>query len=108
MNVSFQDTYNLGWKICSVVAGFAQPEILLTYEKERREVALELLEVDRATSKYYSGQDADGENRKVAREDLQSFRNRMYGFLSGVSVNYGASLIVQKKGRRVDGYDKDQ
>lgn len=108
MNVSLQDTYNLGWKICSVIAGLAPPEILHTYEIERRPVALELLEVDRATSKYYSGQTADEKAKGVPREDLQTFRNRMYEFLSGVAVSYGPNLLVQKRGsHRFDGSDHD-
>jgi len=99
MNVSFQDTYNLGWKVCSVIAGIASPKILRTYESERRQVALELLKNDQAANKYYSLLKADAKPTEP-REDLQTFRNKMYGFLSGVAVEYGHSLLVQKEGIR--------
>ncbi len=39
MNVSMQDTYNLGWKIGLVVQGLAKPSILKTYQSERRRIA---------------------------------------------------------------------
>ena len=49
-----QDTYNLGWKICSVINGTAREEILSTYEAERRQVALDLIAADHTIADYYS------------------------------------------------------
>ena len=89
MNVSFQDTYNLSWKICSVIKGLAKPEILQTYELERRNVALDLIRIDKETSAYYAG-----ESTRLPREDLQTFRERVYSFLSGVAVEYGPSVLT--------------
>jgi phenol 2-monooxygenase len=89
MNVSFQDTYNLTWKICSVIKGLAKPEILQTYELERRTVALDLIRIDKETSAYYAG-----ESTRLPREDLQTFRERVYSFLSGVAVEYGPSVLT--------------
>jgi hypothetical protein len=44
MNLGMQDAYNLGWKLALVVAGTAAPELLDTYERERRPVALHTLD----------------------------------------------------------------
>jgi 2-polyprenyl-6-methoxyphenol hydroxylase-like FAD-dependent oxidoreductase len=50
MNIGMQDSYNLGWKLALVVAGSARPELLDTYEPERRAVAARTLKVsDRGT-----------------------------------------------------------
>src|SRR5215470_13939486 len=42
MNVSMQDTFNLGWKLASVLQGRSEPDLLHIYSAERRAVALEL------------------------------------------------------------------
>lgn len=46
MNVSMQDTYNLVWKLASVILGRVDPSILETYNSERRPVAQELMRMD--------------------------------------------------------------
>lgn len=94
MNVSMADTYNLGWKISSVLRGILRHRVLSTYQSERRGVALALLEADRATNAYYSVHSKDEKAETEPRKDLQSFRDEMYDFLSGVSVEYGSSLII--------------
>ncbi|HJP80284.1 MAG TPA: FAD-dependent monooxygenase [Pseudonocardiaceae bacterium] len=43
MNTGVQDAFNLGWKLAMVVSGRATPELLDTYETERRPVAEALL-----------------------------------------------------------------
>lgn len=87
LNVSMHDTYNLGWKICSVINGTSKPEILSTYHPERHQVALHLMNADHETSEFYS----DG---RRDRKDFQSHREKFYEFLSGTSVTYGPSLLV--------------
>lgn len=47
MNVSMQDTYDLGWKLASVLKGVAGSEILPTYQEERLLVADKLVMFDR-------------------------------------------------------------
>lgn len=47
--------YNLGWKIAQVVKGYAQPELLRTYELERRKVAQDLIAFDHYFSRLFSG-----------------------------------------------------
>jgi 2-polyprenyl-6-methoxyphenol hydroxylase-like FAD-dependent oxidoreductase len=42
LNTSVQDAYNLGWKLAAVLGG-ADPELLDSYEEERRPIAAEVL-----------------------------------------------------------------
>ncbi|HWG46543.1 MAG TPA: FAD-dependent oxidoreductase [Gemmataceae bacterium] len=44
LNTGVQDAHNLAWKIAAVVRGHASPELLQTYEMERRPVARTNLE----------------------------------------------------------------
>jgi 2-polyprenyl-6-methoxyphenol hydroxylase-like FAD-dependent oxidoreductase len=55
MNVSMQDTYNLGWKLGLVCKGIARPDILSTYELERKQIAKDLIAFDQKFSKMFSG-----------------------------------------------------
>ena len=93
MNVSMQDTYNLGWKVCSVIKGIAREEVLSTYETERRQVALDLIAVDHKIANYYSQKPLEDLNHQL---DYQSLRDSLYEFLSGVAVNYGPSILTMK------------
>lgn len=88
MNVSIQDSYNLGWKICSVLEGSADPKILSTYAPERRPVAKQLLDLDQQMAEFYSkGPSQDS-------EEYQSFREHFSSFMTGVSVTYSLNLLV--------------
>ena len=51
MNVSMQDTFNLGWKLASVLDGRAKPELLRTYSAERHAIAQGLIDFDKEWSK---------------------------------------------------------
>jgi phenol 2-monooxygenase len=46
MNVSMGDTFNLGWKLISVLTGRADAVLLHTYSGERRAAAKGLVEFD--------------------------------------------------------------
>src|SRR5207248_10618666 len=54
MNVSMQDTFNLGWKLGAVLRGIAEPELLNTYSEERQRIAQELIEFDEEWSRMLS------------------------------------------------------
>lgn len=58
MNVSMQDTYNLGWKIGAVVKGHCDRSLLKTYQSERRRVAQDLINFDHRFSRLFSGRPA--------------------------------------------------
>lgn len=100
MNISMQDTYNLGWKIASVLNGVAKRSILKTYQSERRRVAQDLIAFDHKFSRLFSGRPA----RDVADEEgisMEEFKDVFVKgnlFASGVAVDYGASCLVAKQG----------
>ncbi|KAK2611864.1 hypothetical protein N8I77_005185 [Diaporthe amygdali] len=96
MNVSMQDTFNLGWKIALVLKGIARPEILATYAKERRQVAQDLIDFDHRFSRLFSGRpakdvmDAEG----VSMEEFKDAFLKGNMFASGLSVKYGPSELI--------------
>ncbi|KAI0135944.1 putative phenol 2-monooxygenase [Hypoxylon sp. NC0597] len=98
MNVSMQDTYNLGWKIALVAKGIAKPSILSTYQSERRRVAQDLIDFDHRFSRLFSGRpakdimDAEG----VSMEEFKDAFLKGNLFASGLIVNYGPSELVAK------------
>lgn len=53
MNMGIQDAFNLGWKLAYVVHNQASPELLDSYQKERRPIAQEvLLQTDEAVENF--------------------------------------------------------
>ncbi|MFI9815567.1 rifampin monooxygenase [Saccharothrix variisporea] len=48
LNLGIQDAVNLGWKLAGTLAGWAPPDLLDTYEAERRPVAADVLDNTRA------------------------------------------------------------
>ena len=59
MNVSMQDTFNLGWKLASVLEGRAKPELLRTYTAERHAIAQGLIDFDKEWSKIMASPPKD-------------------------------------------------
>ncbi|WYZ46660.1 hypothetical protein EsH8_IX_000885 [Colletotrichum jinshuiense] len=100
MNVSMQDTYNLGWKVALAAKGVVKRSILGTYQSERRRVAQDLIEFDHRFSRLFSGRpakdvmDAEGVSMEVFKDAF--LKGNM--FASGLSVDYGASNLVVKAG----------
>ncbi|KAI1391801.1 FAD binding domain-containing protein [Hypoxylon trugodes] len=88
MNVSMQDTFNLGWKLGSVITGVASPKILSTYNDERHHVAKTLIDLDKEMTGFYS----NGPSKES--EDYQSFRDCFSRFLSGVAISYGPNALI--------------
>ncbi len=70
LNISIQDSYNLGWKLAAVVQG-ADPALLDTYEEERRPIAAGVLGVlARALiEKGVPPDDAEDRQRRI-RDDI--------------------------------------
>ncbi|KAF2019176.1 phenol 2-monooxygenase [Aaosphaeria arxii CBS 175.79] len=104
MNVSMQDAYNLGWKLGLVIRGIARPEILKTYQSERRRVAQDLIAFDHKFSRLFSGRPA----KDVLDEEgvsMEAFRDAFVKgnmFASGLSVDYGSSMLIAKEGSSID------
>jgi phenol 2-monooxygenase len=104
MNVSMQDTYNLGWKIGLVVNGIAKRSVLKTYQSERRRIAQDLIAFDHRFSRLFSGRPAKDAADEVGismSEFKDAFeKGNMFG--SGLAVDYGASILVAKAGDSAD------
>lgn len=54
MNTAFHDALNLAWKIHAVESGFAKRSILESYETERKQIALNLLDFDARYAALFS------------------------------------------------------
>ncbi|CAK7221596.1 hypothetical protein SCUCBS95973_004550 [Sporothrix curviconia] len=98
MNVSMQDTFNLGWKIASVLKGTADRSILKTYDVERGNVAHDLIKFDHKFSRLFSGRPAKDlmDEEGISLDEFKEAFAKGNMFASGIAVNYGASHIVAK------------
>ncbi|KAJ5728159.1 hypothetical protein N7493_004489 [Penicillium malachiteum] len=87
MNVSFQDGYNIGWKLGEVLTGLASPSILETYVLERRKTAIDLINFDRYFSKLFSS----GNTTPAEFQDgfIQSGK-----YTAGLTAKYDLSSIT--------------
>jgi phenol 2-monooxygenase len=103
MNVSMQDSFNLGWKLGLVVKGVAHASILHTYGVERRAIAKELIAFDQKWSRLFSGRpakdimDAEG----ISVEQFRQVMEANVMFFTGLSVDYGGSMLVGEDRREL-------
>ncbi|KAF7510148.1 hypothetical protein GJ744_007047 [Endocarpon pusillum] len=100
MNVSMQDTFNLGWKIASVLNKICTRSILKTYQSERRRVAQDLIAFDHRWSRLCSGRPAKDvmDEEGISMKEFKSAFEKGNMFASGIAVDYGASVVVAKAG----------
>ncbi|KAF8065020.1 FAD binding domain-containing protein [Lyophyllum atratum] len=73
-NTSMTDAYNLSWKLARVLRGQSDPEILATYEEERRAHSLDLIQFD--------------------KDLLHAIRSDPEEYAHGIGVRYTSSLSV--------------
>jgi len=96
LNTSLPDTFNLGWKIASVLQGKCKPKLLQTYSSERRKVAHQLIEADRELSKLVATHPTstnDESKVKTNTADIEKFMARQNGFVAGTAIEYYPSYI---------------
>jgi phenol 2-monooxygenase len=99
MNVSMQDTFNLGWKLASVLRGRCAPQVLHTYSAERQAIANELIDFDREWAKLLSmplksSPGAGGEG--VDPAEVQRYFIRHGRYTAGTATGYKPSIISAK------------
>ena len=98
MNVSIQDSFNLGWKLASVLRKRCAPRLLHTYSAERQAVAKELIDFDREWAQMLSGSssenDAEGEAFDPAETQRYFIRHGRY--TAGTATHYHSSAITAK------------
>jgi phenol 2-monooxygenase len=99
MNVSMADTWNLGWKLGSVLRGTARPELLHTYSEERQTIAAELIDFDREWSTMVSARPTEsGAGEAVDPGELQRYFVAQGRFTAGVATRYAPSMITADAG----------
>ena len=85
MNVSMQDTFNLGWKLGAVLRGQAHPSLLHTYAEERRVTAQQLIDYDTHWSRMVGSRDSDN---PVTPQEVQDQFVRGGKFTAGFATHY--------------------
>ena len=90
MNVSMADTFNLGWKLASVLLGRADAKLLDTYSLERYAKAKELIDFDRDMAKLFSARSEGGE----VETKFQQYFSKHARYTAGVETRYDQSLIT--------------
>ncbi|MCE7029963.1 FAD-binding monooxygenase [Jiella avicenniae] len=96
MNVSMQDSFNLGWKLAGVIRGLTDERILATYSEERQAVAKELIDFDRAFAKMFSARPKTGEGDEdgVDPAEFQRYFVKQGRFTAGTATRYAPSLLT--------------
>ena len=98
MNVSMSDSFNLGWKLITVLRGQASPDLLQTYSAERQAVAKELIDFDREFSQLFNTKKSPNnssmpEVKAGNPERLQSYFVKHARYTAGVEIQYAPSMI---------------
>ena len=97
MNVSMQDTFNLGWKLAAVLRGRCAPSFLHTYSAERQAIAKELIDFDREFAKLFSApvKKAGGdETEGVDPAEFQEAFIKAGRFTAGTATRYRPSMLT--------------
>jgi phenol 2-monooxygenase len=92
MNVSMGDTFNLGWKLISVLTGRADPALLHSYSGERRAAAKGLVEFDHQWARVVgglAGDDGSDALPRVAREFVNNLP-----FTCGLTIRYEPGALT--------------
>lgn len=110
MNVSMQDTYNLGWKLAAVINGHCDRTLLKTYQSERRRIAQDLIDFDHRFSRLFSGRPAKDvmDEEGISMDAFKDAFEKGNMFASGIAVDYGKSIIVAKEGDAAEQGDGTQ
>ena len=93
MNVSMQDTFNLGWKLVHVLQGRSNASLLRSYSKERLTEAKRLVETDHAWSRIMSAPTTQAERDGTEEPRIiRQFKENLE-FTGGTAVKYDTSYL---------------
>ena len=81
MNVSMQDSWNIGWKLAQVLRGYSSHKLLRTYNAERQQIAQDLIDFDLSWSGRMAGNTPDD-------ECIEDFYVRTAEFPAGFMTEY--------------------
>ena len=94
MNVSMQDTFNLGWKLAHVLQGRADPDLLHSYSAERWAEAKRLVDTDHQWARIMSAPPGESE---LDGADMPRFQKQFIEnleFTGGLAVQYAPSALI--------------
>ena len=94
MNVSMQDTFNLGWKLAHVLQGRADASLLRSYSAERWAEAKRLVDTDHEWARIMSAPPGESE---LDGSDMPRFQKQFIEnleFTGGLAVKYDRSALV--------------
>ncbi|GAB4524040.1 MAG: FAD-binding monooxygenase [Roseibium sp.] len=95
MNVSMQDTFNLGWKLAHVLKGLSGPELLRSYSAERQAIARNLIDFDRDWSRMVSAPVKSEDNPDgVEPAEVQKYFVQHGRYTAGTATRYQPSLLT--------------
>ena len=94
MNVSMQDTFNLGWKLVHVLQGRAGASLLHSYSAERWTEAKRLIETDHAWARIMSAPPEPAEvDGSIEPRFVRQFKENLE-FTGGLAVKYDKSALI--------------
>jgi phenol 2-monooxygenase len=105
MNVSMQDTFNLGWKLVSVLEGRAKPELLRTYHTERHAIAQGLIDFDKEWSKIMASPPKNPDRPElggVDPEELKAYFVKSGRYTAGVATHYPPATYLTAEATHQD------
>ena len=91
MNVSMQDTFNLGWKLASVLRKRCAPQLLHSYSAERQAIAKELIDFDREWAAILASAAKAGGADPAKTQDYFVRHGR---YTAGTATHYRPALLT--------------
>lgn len=91
MNVSMQDTFNLGWKLAAVLRKQSAPSLLHSYSAERQAVAKELIDFDREWAGILASAAKAGGGDAAKTQDYFVRHGR---YTAGTATHYRTSVLT--------------
>jgi 2-polyprenyl-6-methoxyphenol hydroxylase-like FAD-dependent oxidoreductase len=92
LNTGVQDSHNLAWKLAAVLQGWAAPDLLDTYDAERRPygqyVTEQCLQTAISMGRNRQSGDTASEPPKLARAEFHNELGMMFG------ANYSSSAVI--------------
>ncbi len=94
MNVSMQDTFNLGWKLAYVLQGRADASLLRSYSEERWAEAKRLVDTDHQWARTMSAPPGESELDSSDEPRFMSQFKANLEFTGGLAVKYNPSALT--------------
>ncbi|PYI07026.1 pentachlorophenol 4-monooxygenase [Aspergillus sclerotiicarbonarius CBS 121057] len=95
MNTGVHDSVNLSWKLAGLIKGWYTPEVLRTYDTERRPAAQHLIHLDKTFSASISGKVPDSyKGQNITADELftKTFDDNVQ-FHIGLGIHYDENII---------------